>query len=67
MHAVHDGIFWPPASEVPRFDDGLATLCFDSLRNRAALIKEPAGEPLFWPPLATFASGESTSEVRGRA
>jgi hypothetical protein len=48
IRAVHAGKFWPPAETLPAFNDGLSSLCRDTIIGRTELLTDTSGPPLKW-------------------
>jgi hypothetical protein len=44
VRKIRDGVFWPPAAETPRYDDGFASICMDGVLDRAAVIERVTRE-----------------------
>jgi ATP-dependent helicase/nuclease subunit B len=43
------GVFWPPSSGAPAYDDGLSDLCRDHALDRANLLTQTGAPTLLWP------------------
>lgn len=48
LHCIQDQVFWPPTMHIPKFPDGLETICMDQVPDRAQIIAKSNSTMADW-------------------